>query len=177
MKGAFVAGAVGAVVVLVVYSLAGFTGRALFPWFEGNQGFLSVLALTIALTFALMENHRANTAARADRAEFISVVLEILDGVETARAGLLGICLDPARAMHGQVDSWNASVHRAKESLEAIHASAPRDAKLLLAVTQAIRILHGSGISNQTETAQVMGKMITFETTLGTLRAPIAALA
>jgi hypothetical protein len=50
-----------------------------FPWLEANQGFLSLLALVSALTFALFEQMRANEAEARRRSRVAAELKAIAD--------------------------------------------------------------------------------------------------
>jgi hypothetical protein len=50
-----------------------------WQWAETNQGLLSILALSIALAFALIENHRANSASRVAKNEYIDMIVAVID--------------------------------------------------------------------------------------------------
>lgn len=139
MRGALAAGAGGAVLVLVVYSLAGFTDRALFPWFEGNQGFLSVLALAIALAFALIENHRANTAASDRRAEYVDTALALVDEMEAVSAKFavaIDACERDGTSTELARTHWSWDRTRLMETLTIIRPSAPADGPLAIALSE-----------------------------------------
>lgn len=139
MRGALIAGAAGAVLVLVIYALAGFTDRSLFPWFEGNQGFLSVLALAIALVFALIENHRANTAAADRRTEYVDAVLALFDEMDAVTAkffAAIDVCERDGTSTELGRNHWSWDRARLNETLTILRPSAPPDGPLAIALSE-----------------------------------------
>lgn len=148
MKGALAAGAAGALLVLAAYSLAGLSDAEVFPWVESNQGFISVIALAIALTFAVIENHRANTATADRRAEFVATALAILDQVTTANA-TLRVEMQKAADIGGDLAAplgvWGLRRARIRSAVETIRPSAPADGPLAIALadlTDALLLYH-----------------------------------
>jgi hypothetical protein len=62
----------------VAYAWCGPSGP-IIPWAEENQGLLSLLALVIALLFAVFENRRALRADDVARREYVDMLLELID--------------------------------------------------------------------------------------------------
>lgn len=110
----------------------------IWGWAETNQGLLSVVALVFALTFALVENHRANNASRDRRAEYVDLVLALIDEMETEDAKLHR-AIDAAQANgdfpDGQRFEWRRTRARLDGTLSLIRTSAPLDAPLAIAMT------------------------------------------
>lgn len=64
--------------------------KALFPAIEANQGLISLVALGVALWFAVLEYRRANRASEDRREEFRRTVLALCDELLEARGEALG---------------------------------------------------------------------------------------
>jgi hypothetical protein len=80
-----------------------------WPWAEANQGLLSVVALVLALGFALWENHRANGAELKARQENDRRERDLLnryiDGIEELRRLMRARLTAVAR----ELDAWSPS--------------------------------------------------------------------
>lgn len=55
---------------------------AWLPWLEANQGLISLVALTVALVFAVLEYRRANRASDDRREEFRDALIGVCDEIE-----------------------------------------------------------------------------------------------
>lgn len=133
--GPLAAGAVGALTVLIVYAAVRGTRGAVFQWAEDNQGTLSLVALIVALVFALVENHRANNAPSLAKSEYIDTILEVLDNTVANTEHLERFLREDDRntfLVQEVIESFNRAIDDNRETIRLLRPSAPPDGPLAL---------------------------------------------
>jgi hypothetical protein len=100
-----------------------------WPWAEHNQGFLSLLALVLALAIAVFEVRRAAWSARRELGDQVDYVLAIgKRAIENTRAAIKA--LEAGVAVLNVLDEYNRQQQSVQATLKVIARSQPRNPRL-----------------------------------------------
>jgi hypothetical protein len=120
----------------------------LFPWIEENQGFLSLLALVVALAVAVFEYVRVLNGSREEQDRDIEVAIDLVNRVELARIHV--------ENMHRSGQGFQAGpvllqANRVANMLGATVAARPHSTNYALALQMAVEHLEAlNGHASQT---------------------------
>ena len=110
---------------------------ALFPWIEANQGFLSLLALVVALAVAVFEHWRVIRERQEALRHTIRTAIELVDELEAIRAAAWEKYKSDVRSTAAA--GFGGEAKRAGEVFRVLAATTPMTGKVALTLMRAAR--------------------------------------